>query len=570
MNALERLRAALKPAVSQPLSREWHVANDIDRELSRLERHVKDGPSPYVPKNQQEEALKRFWNTMKTQSFSDAHLASFGVALPIGPRRLTVIEDRERLPALLDCVDEYLSSPRHYRRCYQGLLSGYFTYDGEHRDTPTVGRDNWRSLRSYLSKRVKKIRTNDINPQWVDTLEKHNTIFSEDPCGRYGPAMLAGDEREVKELREVLNIQDASWFMRKLFLAQIQAATKKRDSEYLLLLGNLLKLLAMNQDVRDEGLTMVLDRHVSINPAPMSVPLRDAAVTWWGNPWLSSNSMRWGSVRPEARKLVTDWLKLELLETFFVVLTEEGHNDNRRLNFWRKYIDSIDSMHFALGLAARENRSRDFIDLKRKMEGLTAELHDNNRNNNAFIMNMGKVVVVEFGAYSNACYGYSTAKPLPFDLTRPLTTPVNDLNSLKHREHKLRWKHQDGIHGWEKWEDMFEASLGQHFDIRPGSVQRVPTTRRVVSTQDQRYVAATAGSAVESARPNSASADWRGKPYTRSVLYEFATRFQLKLEDLSRQNGNLWVRTDDAEAEINAVLKHWGFSYKPGKGWWKY
>jgi hypothetical protein len=34
-------------------------------------------------------------------------------------------------------------------------------------------------------------------------------------------------------------------------------------------------------------------------------------------------------------------------------------------------------------------------------------------------------------------------------------------------------------------------------------------------------------------------------------------------------NGNLWVRTDDRDLEVNKALLDWGFRYKAGKGWWR-
>ena len=64
---------------------------------------------------------------------------------------------------------------------------------------------------------------------------------------------------------------------------------------------------------------------------------------------------------------------------------------------------------------------------------------------------------------------------------------------------------------------------------------------------------------------------WKTTAFSRRALLQFATRFGIEVEDLTKppHGGNLWVRTDDAHLGINAVLMKWGFEYKNAKkGWW--
>jgi len=53
--------------------------------------------------------------------------------------------------------------------------------------------------------------------------------------------------------------------------------------------------------------------------------------------------------------MVADWLKLEFIETFFTKLAEDGLGDPRRMNFWKRYVKSIDHIEFALGSSARNS-----------------------------------------------------------------------------------------------------------------------------------------------------------------------------------------------------------------------
>lgn len=576
MSALERLKSLLGTASSQPIGRSWAVDNSIDQEITRLQRHLKAGALSYLPRDLQVEAVQRFWVSRELGSLTDARLVSYGVTLPIGPQRVCVIEDRERFPILLREVDQILPARKHYRRCYQGLLSGYFTYDPHSKEAPQIGRENWAALRTYLHDRSGMVVDGDRNPGWVDTLQSHRQVLSQEPCNRYGTAFLDGDSRVVDELREGLSIADASWFTRELFLAQIRAAERRSDAGFLKVIEHLLDMLRNNEAVRDEGLAMLLNRHAAVQPAPLSVPLRDVAVEWWGNPWLASNSMRWSRVTSASRAMVTEWLKLEFIEAFFTLLAEERTGDTRRLEFWKRYVNAIDEIHFALGTEARTSRASDFVALRRKMAGLVVDLQDNVRSNNAFIMKMGPLVIVEFSGYSNACYGYDGRKPLPFRLDRPVVMPRNAINSLKHSAHWVWLQHQDGIHGWNRWEEMFTATLATEFSIQPKKTGAAQTHLRepVAGTHEKDPLRAQKEPSTRrhEAYPGSGSDTidaWKSRNYTRVMLSKFTERFGLKINDLTANNGNLWVQTDATNLDVNQVLHRWGFRYKDNKGWWK-
>lgn len=555
MSALDRLKTLLREGSKQALDKPWAVDNPLDAHIAKLQRYLREGAATPISRDLQEEAVLRFWASRRVDTLREARLVSHGVALPVGPQRLRIIEDRERFPALLDGVDRYLPMPRQYRRCYQGLLSGYFGYDPEAQETPKIGQENWQALRYYLGEHSVGVIDGVRNPQWADSLQRHPTLFGRDPCAPYGPALLVGDRAAVDELREVLHISNSSWFMRKLFLAQVRAAVQKADPEFLKLLPRVLDLLHDNQIIRDEGLALVLDRYAALRPPPLSAPLRDRAVDGWGNPWLQSNAMRWGRVSSDARTMVTEWLKLEFIEAFFTLLAEEHTGDNRRLDFWRRYVNAIDDIHFVLGADAWVNRTPDFQALRKKMEGQLVELRGNVRTNNAFIMRMGSLVIVEFSDYSNACYGYDATKALPFRMDIPVVMRVDARNSLKCKSKSLWLQHQDGIMGYETWEKRFTAELANGYGIWPKQ-----TLGRTNGAQPRSW----------NAEVSQDVRSWKGINYSQRALAQFADHFGLRIEDLTPQNGNLWIRTDDSHLQVNEVLLKWDFQYKNAqKGWWR-
>ncbi len=535
---------------------------EIDQVLRQLEARTKGAGSLELPLDLQEKAVLHFWESMRLDSLRDGRLVSFGMCLPIVPGGLCILEDRPRFSALLNGVDQWVKEPRRYRRCYQGLVANYFGYDANNPKAPASGKENWMTLGGYLGDRSTCITGSYTNPDWVTCIVENTQLFGEAPCEPYAADMLRGETQAVTWLRNCLGIDDSSWFVRELVLAQVAAATKETDHSFVAMLPRVLKLLAPNLVLRDRGLILLLDRYARISSRQLQQELRDRAVEWWGNPWLTSNSMRWGGVSAEARAMVAEWLKLEFIEAFFTLLAEEGAGDRRRLEFWKRYVHAIDDIHFALGADARRSRTRDFVELLSKMKGRTVPLIDTVSSNNAFVMTIGDLVVVEFSGRANALYGYDRRQGLPFDLETPVGTVNYGRNSLKNSRRVLWLTHGDGIRGWNKWEQRFEAHLREQFHIDP-------TTRTWISPPSKPYMVPPNPKVAPVSQPGVDSGPtWTSIPYSRNGLRKLAADERFEVEDNTARGGNLWVR---AAVSPNAgrVLSGWGFKFKVGKGWWK-
>ena len=342
------------------------------------------------------------------------------------------MEDRQRFRAVLDettGIGQWQDDPRWYRRCYQGLVFSYFTYDVHATQTSADSKQNWIDLRDYLHEHVHGIVDKKINPDWVNAARENQQLFGEHPCDPYAADVLSGNRQMVHHICEALGIAQASWFLRELVFAQVQKAIEFTPDHFTPLIPQLLQLLAENLVLRDRGLILLLDKYVSTTQQ-VNVPLKEASVQWWGNPWLSSNKTRWGGVTPATRQMVSEWLKSEFVEAFFAKLAQDGIGDRRRSKFWLKHVKSITNIHFALGPQALCSRDPELVMLRQKMKGLYTELKTSNRSNNAFIITLENLVVVEFGGMGNAFYAYAREK-LPFDLSWTLQTTVDAPNSLK-------------------------------------------------------------------------------------------------------------------------------------------
>jgi hypothetical protein len=553
MSALSNLASLLNLAVEKG-SRPMSSHDRIDDVIAKMEAQAKGRSASKVPEDLQLKAVSQFWQSQEVQRFRDAYLLSWSLCLPHRPQGLCILEDRSRLQRVLDGVNDWKSRPNAFRRCYQGLVKSYFTYDALAESSPMTGRDNWKLLRDYLKGNVSHILDNRLNPDWVETAVENQQLFGNQPCEPYVDTLLRGDSSKIDHICEHLGIDQASWFLRELILAQVNEATQRTDTEFQTLLPRLLDLLATNGVLRDRGMILVLDRYARVEGVPpLHQGLRNSAVDWWGNPWLPSSKTCWGGVRPETRAMVADWLKLEFIETFFTKLAEDGLGDPRRMNFWKRYVKAIDHIEFALGASARNSKERDFVVLRKKMRGLLCDL-DTPGANNAFIMRMGPLVAVEFSGMGNAFYGYDARKSVPFDTTQMLRLNVNGRNSLKNKSSSImQLLHKDGIHGWDGWERMFDAMLRKKFGIYP--------------------LVAGASSVRNSAPPMASSTTVtdvrKQEPYSRAALDQLSRAYGFRIEDLTERGGNLWVRVNDSKKAINDKLSRWNFRYKPGKGWWR-
>jgi hypothetical protein len=336
-----------------------------------------------------------------------------------------------------------------------------------------------------------------------------------------------------------LEIAEASWLVRRLVLAQIEAATREDDPTFKRRVEPLLKVLSGYPLLEDAGLQLILDRYARIQTPELHIGLRDRAGVMWGNPWLERNAPKWSRVSPEALQLVTTWLKLDLIREFFDTLSDDRQTDQRRLKFWQQYHELIDDMYFALGPNVLAARGTDIRRLRERMADHLLNLTDGGgAHNNAFIMMMGKYIVVEFGSKGNACFVFD-AQSRPFALKR---TIAGDSTGLKHSGHKHRLLHMDSAET--KWEHKFRQVLsGCGLNLAGVSSRPNPHVREPQPPKDNRSL-------------------------TKRAFKEFVERYTISWSDNTSVGGNLAVKHAYTIGAIADQLREWGFSYSEKRGFW--
>jgi len=472
MKLLEQLAATLREACNNSISASrWEDQEALGREHGRLVSWIGGGSGNVTPgEDRVALALEEFLRTQELKSMSQARLISFGCTQRFnGSRRL--IENRKHFGLFLEYVDSNRDQLRSFRKCYRGLLHGYFSYDPMAESSHEDGRQNWRDLRDFLAMHRHQLSITDIDPDWVNALNSHKNLLSGDPCSRYGTAALRGDRTAFDEIRLKLEVRDDSWVINSLIDAQIDAAVKLPDSEFKHVLEYALSLIKEHPLIVDRALGRLINRYAACSTREVNIGLRDFSVLQWKNPWLPSNAARWGSVEVRARDMIADWLKLQLITQFFSLLAEDGSNDTRRVEFWKGYHDKIQDMYFALGDTAFYNQSRDFQEIRKSMEGRLMRLtRAGLPTNNAFIMMIGDYVVVEFGTVGNAAYIFRSGNELPFSLSGTVAGNTLELKNSDCDAFVDRLIHRDTNSG--SWEDCFGRILSKRVGQRPAQPQR--------------------------------------------------------------------------------------------------
>jgi hypothetical protein len=463
---------------------------------------------------------------------------------------------------------------RRRLKYFSCLLRSYLQFPRFSDDSTAEMFIGWVTLRDWLRTHEKAFSlAPGSQPAWLRALHEHVNLLNEDPCGRYKKELLSGGSPSLNDVFSKLSVPVDSWLRQEALFSQIQAGTDLGNTEFQSHLPQLIKIATgetefkLSRKLSIRCVALLISRYAACESKPEHIALRDAALAFIGNPWLhrpawdSNVTQPNGKPNDEARNMVNGWLKVRLIRDFFDLLSEDRSADGRRLNYWLRFEPMIEDMWFVLGSDAMNDRRKDYVDFRSRAKGRLLELVGATPTpNNAFLMRIGEHIVVEFGLVGNACFAYEYSKLAP-DIKRRLGSEVYraqmDIASLKVKGHKLRLLHSG------PWESDFDTVLCPLFGFRPPSGGGRPGQRSgagplgVVVVNKPR-------SAISTATPTRSKA-----LFSRMEFEIFASRQRLIVEDFLKKGGSLWVRKDDSDENVSSGLRAFGFTYKPGKGWWR-
>ena len=551
MSELAELQSTLARIFREALltSQSWENQKAV-KKLQTINQEL-DGVFPEPPTASIAIIITEYRRSRKVASYRDLKYVCYGAALHM-PDGWCVLGNKKLLDKLLADIEQ-LDAPRRRFKCFQALLSSYFAFSLHDEQTSDASKVGWEALRNWLERQRVQFQRDGVRnklqlPNWLAVLKEHANLLTAMPCDRYGKELLRGNGSSIENARRGLSIPSDSWVMEEAILSQMKAAAELRDNPFNSHLDVLLKIaqghteVAVSEFLKCRAVAMLVSRYARCASKPEHPVLRDAAVSIIGNPWLKREAwdawVRNSNDRPdgEAREMVNGWLTRQLITDFFELLSADGQADQRRLNYWLRFVPAIEGTPWlALGPDAMRNNSQPYRELRERAQGLLLRLENpGSASNNAFIMKMGKWLIVEFGVTGNACYVYP-AKPTPFSLAGVAIS----LHELKDKNLGESLRHADGL---DPWEEIFDQTICPKVGHHPSTTVRQVTQSRTSQSSGHSF----------------------------SYVEQYVSKLSIRSEDDRGAGGAFWVLTRKGQhPEVDRNLESWGFKYKENRGWWK-
>lgn len=447
----------------------WGNPRAMTEVLKNIKRELGNEGAESINVDRVKIALTKFVKTQEIENFTQLKYLCHGLLLPASGNTWCLLDRETLFDKLLAIVINRQKQVKQFRKCFQGLLGTYFAFD-LHSATENARLQNWRTLRTFLAvhhpRVVSAAQERGTLPEWLSTLTDHKNLLGESPCQRYSAELIRGDTEQLKAACTGLGITAASWVWIDALMAYVEKVCSSSDRDFNAGMSGVLKLINGRSDLKlpvhlaDKATAKLVIRYSACVDKPEQSELRDTCVVRIGNPWLNRTAWDAHVSHEPARVMVEGWVKKRLIRDFFELLAHDGMANVRRLNYWLKWEPQITDMWFVLGDDARRNQSAAFDSVKKRMGGAQRRLSDKNSANNAFIMRIGQLLVVEFGLTGNACFVFA-ASEFRTDLNQNVLDTDRD---LKQKNRRARLLHQ----GY--WESGFDTDLRRLLREVPSSL----------------------------------------------------------------------------------------------------
>ena len=475
-------------------------------------------------------------------------------------------------PSLLDGYSSDAQAGNLWRLTWFGLLGSYFSFDPV--NAPPEEQVGWKALREFLERTwplIDRQSSGAAVPDWVKVVRGDPQLLEERAAHKYALDYLRGDDKAVKSLSENLGIPESSWFWHALVLSAVKRSAEQGDDRFKASIPKLLALLQSRPVFRDEALEVLLARYHQCAQHPVDRALRDYVVgkDVWRNPKLrdAGFASAWNRVGEDVWRMVLQWVNEANLKDFFAVLAARRNADEGRLDFWSQYLGQITwtRLIFSSQTKALAYSNEGIRNLIAREEGSFATM-SSNADVDAFMMQVGDYIIIEFSKVPNAAYVYK-ADELPFEpYELEYAGTQADLKHGFHGERAARLTHEPG---WETGAGRALRDLGIYTDVagkasRP-SLRQPPAGGGRATVQAPASLGGNAGAGTRSSAP-------AGAPFTMESLEHLVAQYlQVKIDDKrSKTGGRLWVYDPMEYSKLERSLKEWGFRQSKAKAGYYY
>lgn len=357
------------------------------------------------------------------------------LAEPIPAAANEMVLASSKFNSLLETYEEEIKTGNLWRLTWHGLLTSYFSFNPV--NATEMATNGWKHLREFLERtwpQMSRQSGDGVTPDWVGVLRNDDAILTKNPVEKYASEYLFGNAENVDRLKTDLGIPQSSWFWHQLVLSAVRSATKLGELEFQRSIPRLIELMRERPAFRDDAIELVLVKyHQCANSQPHD-ELREFVVhnNVWRNPKLKALGVApaWNRVPDEVWRMVMTWVTERALKDFFDILASRNSSDAGRLAFWSKYLQQITWTRLIFGseTMALQYSNKAVKELIARERGDYAEMLTNKKSD-AFMMQIGSFLAVEFSVTSNAGYVYDV-KSLKFD--KNLKYYSGDTDDLKY------------------------------------------------------------------------------------------------------------------------------------------
>ncbi len=284
---------------------------------------------------------------------------------------------------------------------YFPLLYSYFSFQAKELEKQP---DSWVQLRNILNTNKSLVFKNSTRrKRWMTTLIDNSEVLTTEPTKKFVREFLqdSNDNTVAYEL-ESLRISANSWFWDDLIRSAIKSIKTMNEDEYLQNIPRFLVLLEKNKIYTTTILAALLERYASTSQREKAHEvLKHLALDQWGNPQYESLA-GWNNVNADTKKMVIQWFVRADLEAFFKLFSRTA--DVNRFNYWIKFIDQISFSQIFLGPEALYSQRHEHMSFRHLNRGRLKELIGSTPSNNAFLLKIDNVYVIDFSDTGNACF----------------------------------------------------------------------------------------------------------------------------------------------------------------------
>lgn len=511
------------------------------------------------------------------------HLVSSSLSERIREHGNACALGHRNLPGLIDTYSREAEKGELWRLTWFGLLCSYFSFNPI--KASEAEKAGWTRLRAFLQRTwpmIDRQSSGHVVPDWVSVLRGDSDLLSEKAAYRYALDYVRGDDTTVKKLAADLAIPESSWFWHALVLSAVRRCTEQSDDRFKSSIPQLLKLIIARPVYRDEALELLLNRYHRCADTSVHPQLRDYVCRKdvWRNPKLRAAGLAtaWNRVDDAVWQMVLQWVNKANLQDFFEVLAARRQADEGRLEFWSQYMEQISWTRLIFS-----SQTRMLASSNEGIRNLIAREEDSyatmsaNADVDAFMMQLGNYLVVEFSKVPNAAYVYK-ADELPFEpYSREYAGTGEDLKYGFKNECAARFTHAQG------WEVTARYEL-QRLGIFPDQTAHLTRPQRTERSQgtgvgslvvrNDRGTTASSGGNVGVVGRQRAIEDGAppGAQFTMSQLRELVDGHTgvVIVDRRGSSGGRLWVEDPRQRIGLGNELKRLGFKWSNTRQAWYY